>query len=262
MCATLRATCGRPNRQSCRFVIAKLRRWCRHRAPTSPASTASLLRASCPSPSGPPFGCSNSLQANLCAKREVARAADAFRARQTSSCGPGVDWGQQRPPQPRRKAPLDDPGSSPGQALGTAPQARFQHRREHVRPLRRRGADRGQDRRTHRHPRHPRPLRKARRAGASALPIRPACTARCGRVTPAGHDADGETRQDHTKRQRTRRAVLGPLSGIGEKLPQTARRRAHTLPKSRSRTSDPRPNRPVWRLRDRRLLARRFEKGV
>jgi len=24
MCATLRATCGRPNRQSCRFVIAKL----------------------------------------------------------------------------------------------------------------------------------------------------------------------------------------------------------------------------------------------
>jgi len=59
-----------------------------------------------------------------------------------------------------------------------------QHRREHVRPLRRRGADRGQHRRTHRHPRHPRPLRKARRASESALPIRPARAARCSRVTP------------------------------------------------------------------------------
>jgi len=74
------------------------RRWGRHRAPTSPASTAFLLRASCPSPSGPPLGCSNSLQANLCAKREVARAADAIGSRQTSSCGRGVDWGRQRPP--------------------------------------------------------------------------------------------------------------------------------------------------------------------
>ena len=68
--------------------------------------------------------------------------------------------------------------------MGTAPQARFQHRREHVRPLRRGGADRGQHRRTHRHPRHPRPLRKARRAGESALPTRPARTARRGRVSP------------------------------------------------------------------------------
>jgi len=53
----------------------------------------------------------------LCAEREVACAADAIGARQTSSYGRGVDWGQQRPPQPRRKAPLDD--------LGAAPQARL-----------------------------------------------------------------------------------------------------------------------------------------
>jgi len=104
------------------------RRWCRHRAPTSPAFHGVFAP-----------------NANLRA-------------------------------QPQRKAPLDD--------LGAAPQARFQHRREHVRPLRRRSADRGQHRRTHRHPRHPRPLRKARRAGKSALPTRPARTARCGRVTP------------------------------------------------------------------------------
>ena len=58
-----------------------------------------------------------------------------------------------------------------------------QHRREHVRPLRWRATDRGQHRRTHRHPRHPRPLRKARRAGESALPTRSARTARCGCVT-------------------------------------------------------------------------------
>jgi len=63
----------------------------------------------------------------------------------------------------------------------------------------------------------PRPLRKARRAGKSALPTRPARTARCGRVTAAGLDAEGETKGNHTKRQRTRRAVLGPLQGIGAK---------------------------------------------
>jgi len=53
----------------------------------------------------------------LCAERDVARATDAIEARQTSSYRRGVDWGQQRPPQPRRKAPLDD--------LGAAPQARL-----------------------------------------------------------------------------------------------------------------------------------------
>jgi len=59
-----------------------------------------------------------------------------------------------------------------------------QHRREHLRPLRWRGADRGQHRRTNRHPGHPRPLRKTRRDGASALRAGSARTARCGRVTP------------------------------------------------------------------------------
>ena len=42
------------------------------------------------------------------------------------------------------------------------------------------------------------------------------------------------------------------LSGIGEKLPRTARRRAPAMPKSHSRTPDPRPNR---RWRDNCLLA-------
>jgi len=96
------------------------------------------------------------LPRGLCAEREVARAADAIAARQTSSCGRGIDWGQQRPPQPRRKAPIED--------LGTAPQARVWHRREHLWSPWRHGTDRGQHRRTHRRPRHPRPLRKARRA--------------------------------------------------------------------------------------------------
>jgi len=53
--------------------------------------------------------------------------------------------------------------------------------------------------------------------------------------------------------------VLGPLSGIGEKLPPPARRSGHAMSKSHSRTSDLNPNR---RLRDHRLLARLFEKGV
>jgi len=57
---------------------------------------------------GSALNLTNSLQANLCAKREVARAADSIGARETSACGRGIDCGQQRPPQPRRKAPLDD----------------------------------------------------------------------------------------------------------------------------------------------------------
>ncbi len=66
---------------------------------------------------GPATACApDPVPRRLCAEREVARAADAIGARQTSSYGRGVDWGQQRPPQPRRKAPLDD--------LGAAPQAR------------------------------------------------------------------------------------------------------------------------------------------
>jgi len=172
-----------------------------------------------PESTGPPFGCSNSLQANLCAKREVARAADAIRAWQTSAVERSRRQAARtcRPPQPRRKAPLDDlkrdassarvtPGILPSAlraSLSAVPNRsrRFgQHRREHVRPLWRLGADRGQHRRTHRHPHHSRPIRKARRAGESALPPRPARTACCSRVTPAGHDAEGETRQDHTKR--------------------------------------------------------------
>jgi|GEM_PF-856236 len=42
----------------------------------------------------------------LCAEREVACAADAIGARQKSSCGRGVDCGQQRPPQPDEKRRL------------------------------------------------------------------------------------------------------------------------------------------------------------
>jgi len=89
---------------------------------------------------------------------------------------PGVGQGEQRPSKSRQSPPLNE--------LGAAPQARLQHRRERLWPLWRQATDRGQHRRAHRHPRHPRPLRKAQRAGESALPTRPACTARCGRVTP------------------------------------------------------------------------------
>jgi len=53
--------------------------------------------------------------------------------------------------------------------------------------------------------------------------------------------------------------LLGPRAQIGEKWPQTARRRAPAMPKCNSRTSDPRPTR---RLHDHRLLAELFEKGV
>ena len=154
-----------------------------------------------------------------------------------------MDWGQQRPPQPRRKAPLDDPGSSPGQALGKAPQARLQHRLEQLRPMRRRTADRGQHRRAHSHPRHPRPLRKARRASESALPTRPARTARCSRVTLRRPRRRKRNQEENTKRRRTLSAVLGPLPGIGEKWRRKARRRGPAMPTSASRTSDPRPNR-------------------
>jgi len=76
---------------------------------------------------------------------------------------------------------------------------------------------------------------------------------------PAGHDAEGETRQDNTKLQPTRSAELCPLSGIEDKRTTNGARRAPALPKSHSRTSDPRPNR---RLRDHRLFARPLEKGV
>jgi len=40
---------------------------------------------------------------------------------------------------------------------------------------------------------------------------------------PVGHEAEGETKDDHTKRQPTRRAALGRLPGIGGKWPRTAR---------------------------------------
>jgi len=62
-----------------------------------------------------------------------------------------------------------------------------------------------------------------------------------------------------TERPRSRREALGPLPGISEKWPRMARRRARAMPKFHSRTSDPRPNQ---RLRDHRLLAGLFEKGV
>jgi len=146
---------------------------------------------------GSALNLTNSLQANLCAKREVARAADAIGARQTSSYGRGVDCGHRSLEEKRRSMSLSTapqtrvtPGILPSAlraSLSAVPNRsrRFgQHRREHVRPLWRHATHRRQHRKTHRHPRHPRPLRKARRAGKSALPTRPARTARSSRVTP------------------------------------------------------------------------------
>ena len=76
-------------------------------------------------------------------------------------------------PYPRRTSPFDD--------LGATPQARVQHRGDHLRELRRRGAHRRQRRRPHRHPGHPRSLRQTRRARARALP------APAARATGRGH---------------------------------------------------------------------------
>jgi len=49
---------------------------------------------------GSALNLTNPLRANLCAERDVARATDAIGARQTSSRGRGVDWGQHRRTQP------------------------------------------------------------------------------------------------------------------------------------------------------------------
>jgi len=111
--------------------------------------------------------------------------------------------------------------------FSATPQARVQHRREHVRLLRWHATDRGQHRRTHRHPRHPCPLRKARRAGESALPTRPARTARLCCVTRRRARRRRRNQEDHTKRPRSRREALGPLSGIGGKSPRAALPNTH-----------------------------------
>jgi len=96
-------------------------------------------------------------------------------------------------------------------------------------------------------------LEKAHYRSAARAP--PAAAAR----RPAGHEAEGETRQDDTKRERTRRAALGLLSGIGNTCPPTAARSGPAMPKPHSRTSEPLPNR---RLSDDRPLARLSGKGV
>ncbi len=79
---------------------------------------------------------------------------------------PAGDARPRRAAQPRAEAPCDE--------LGATAQAGLFHRHHHLRPLRRRGADRRQHRRPQGHSRHPRPLRETRRAGASALPARSA----------------------------------------------------------------------------------------
>jgi len=122
-----------------------------------------------------------------------------------------------------------------------------QHRREHLRPLRRRGADRGQHRRTHRHPRHPCPLR--------------ACTARCGRVTPAGHDAEGETR----KTTRSGNEPAGPYSPRCRESARTGHGRRCRTPINPPKRSAMKPQHghtePNRRLRRLRLPYRLPEKG-
>ncbi len=87
----------------------------------------------------------------------------------------GRSTGRDQVPQPVELwvswlAPRDD--------VGATPQARVWHRRDHLRPLRRCGTDRGQHRRTRSHPRHPRPLRDTWRDGGSALPAASARSAR------------------------------------------------------------------------------------
>ena len=116
--------------------------------------------------------------------------------------------------------------------MGATPQAGVFHRRHHLRPLRRRGADRRQHRGTHRHPRHPRPLRETRRAGRSALPALSARTACGGCVTICRPRDRGRNLEDATMRPRARRTALGLLPGIGEKSPGTAPLRRSAKPKT------------------------------
>ena len=65
-------------------------------------------------------------------------------------------------------------------------------------------------------------------------------------------------KEHNTKRQRTRRAVLGPLPGIGEKWPRTIRRRAPAMPKFHSCTS---ALRPIGCLRDHPCTRQTVRKG-
>jgi len=87
----------------------------------------------------------------------------------------------------------------------------------------------------------PRPLRKARRAGANALSLRPARTACLCRVTP---------RRPRRRRRNTARpheaatnpqGRARPAAGNQWEMVTGGERRAPALPKSHSRTSDPRP---------------------
>jgi len=86
----------------------------RHFCPTAQAAKTAWTRCECarapeartpvPIHRAPP----DPVSWRLCAERSLARAAHTVRARQTSCYGRRIDSGQQRPPQPRRKAPPGD----------------------------------------------------------------------------------------------------------------------------------------------------------
>ena len=130
-------------------------------------------------------------------------------------------------------------------APGATPQARVWHRRDHLCPLRRCGTDSGQHRRTRN---HPRPLRETWRDGGSALLAASARSARGGRVRPrsrkpilsAVEGPRAKTRRRHDAAA-SRRAALGPLSGIDEKCPWTATLRACAKPKPTRGRPNPHP---------------------
>jgi hypothetical protein len=183
-------------------------------------------------------------------------------------------------PSGRGKRPASDPDSTDANTDRRTPDEKrramtWAQRREHLRPLRRRGVDRRrhrsregpwmallwEQRRPQSHPRHPRPFRGARRAGASPLPAPSARSARCRCVTPPRprsrtcEQAKGRRRDQQAKamRPRSRRAALGPLSATEGKPSRTALPKACQPPirppEHHSTTPATPPNRSLTRCR-------------
>lgn len=157
--------------------------------------------------------------------------------------------------------PSSDPllGAPPFDDLGPTPQARVRHRRDHLHPLRRRGADRGQHRIAQVDPRHPGPLRNALCAGACALPARPARAADCGGVTPRRAGYPRRNAEEDTVRRRRLRIAFAPLPRMAANRRENARRGDPAGHEARLQRLVPRRTR---RLRDLRLPGRVAEKGA
>ncbi|MEX0634719.1 transposase (plasmid) [Serratia ureilytica] len=123
---------------------------------------------------------------------------------------------------PSRSAPCDE--------LGATAQAGLFHRHHHLRPLRRRGADRRQHRRPQGHSRHPRPPRNTARwskriTGRSARPAR-----RVMRRRP--HSAGSQARVRSDAATTPQGCARPPVPGFGEKWLRTEPLRGPAMSKN------------------------------